>query len=100
MDEISRAIKYQKTTPTAFDRDGLHPKMIKHFGPCAKDLLLRICNGLFIEEKWIWNYSRVSFIKKTDKDCYTKPGSYRPITVSSYVGKIIEKVLEKRLRVL
>ena len=100
MDEISKAIKDQKTTPTAFDRDGLHPKMIKHFGPCAKDLILRLCNGLFIEEKWIWDYSRVSFIKKPDKDSYTKPGSYRPITVSSYVGKIVERILEKRLRIL
>ena len=100
MDDITVAIKYQKITPTAFDRDGLHPKMIKHFGPRARELLMRLCKGLFNEEKWTWDYSRVSFIKKPDKDCYTKPGSFRPITVSSYVGKIVERIIEKRLRIL
>ena len=47
--------------------------------------------------KWIWDTSMVTFIRKMDKDSYLVPGSFRPITISSYIGKIFERVLHQRL---
>ena len=53
---------------------------------------------MFLTGNWIWDTSRVSFIKKSDKETYMKPGSFRPITVSSYIGKGLERIIERRLR--
>ena len=35
-------------------------------------------------------------MKKEGKDSYAKPGSYRPISISSYIGKIYEKIIAQR----
>ena len=39
------------------------------------------------------------FIRKTGKLSYVKPGAYRPITISSYIGKLLEKILGRRIEV-
>ena len=40
----------------------------------------------------------MSFIKKVDKSTYTKPDSYRGLTMSSYFGKILERILDRRIQ--
>ena len=40
------------------------------------------------------------FTKKEGKPNYMKDSAFRPITISSYIGKLLERILEKRLRVL
>ena len=47
---------------------------------------------------WPWQKSKVIFTRKAGKSDYTKAGSYRPITLSSYIGKMFERILETRLR--
>ena len=37
-------------------------------------------------------------MKKDGKPNYMKAGAYRPISISSYVGKLLERILETRLR--
>ena len=37
------------------------------------------------------------FLKKEGKATYSKPGSYRPISISPYIGKLFERILGKRL---
>ena len=39
----------------------------------------------------------ITFIRKQDKDTYLSASSYQPLTISTYFGKILERVLEKRL---
>ena len=41
--------------------------------------------------------NEVIFIPKSGKDSYLKTSSYRPITKSSYVGKLLERILKKRI---
>ena len=38
------------------------------------------------------------FLRKQGKTDYTTPSAYRPITISSYIGKIVERLLDARLR--
>ena len=37
------------------------------------------------------------FLKKDGKKSYSSPGAYRPISISPYIGKILERIMGKRL---
>ena len=82
----------------AFDNDGIHAPMLKHFGIRMKLRLLKLCNSCWHESTWPWNSCRVIFIKKPGKSNYAFSSSYRPITLSSHVGKLFERMINRRLR--
>ena len=42
---------------------------------------------------WPWQDSNIVFLKKRSKPFYAKADAYRPICISSYVGKLLEKSL-------
>ena len=98
MYELKSAIARQKCTGKCSDRDDIHPIMLKHLGGVALDWLLQIFNDCLRSGQWLWKISDVVFIKKPDKANYLDPGSYRPITISSYIGKLLERILESRIR--
>ena len=90
--EIVKAIFVQKSDITkAFDCDNLHPIMLKKLGPAAIKVLTLLYNMCLTKYKWPWVSSNVIFLRKEGKDDYTNPSSYRPITISSCVGKLLEK---------
>ena len=41
---------------------------------------------------------KVIFLRKPHKEDYNNANSYRPITLTSYVGKLFERIIERRLR--
>ena len=82
----------------AFDNDAIHASMLKYFGIRMKRRLLKLFNSCWHESTWHRNSSRVIFIKKPGKPNYAFSSSYRPITLSSHVGKIFEKMINRRLR--
>ncbi len=41
-----------------------------------------------------WREMRVVFIPKVGKECYTSPKSYRPITLSNFVLKVLERIIQ------
>ena len=82
----------------SFDPDQLHPSMIKRLPPTVVNILHKIFNLCLTQGIWIWDSSNVIFLKKVGKSNYMKAGSYRPITMASFVGKIMERILERRLR--
>ena len=82
----------------ASDNDGIHASMLKHFGIRMKLRLLKLFNSCWHESTWPWNSSRVIFIKKLGKSNYAFSSSYRPITLSSHVGKWFERKINRRLR--
>ena len=72
--------------------------MLKHLGPGAKRTLLRIYN-----QSWstgtvptIWKEVVIRPIPKKGKD-KRDPSSYRPISLLSCVGKLLERIINKRL---
>ena len=80
------------------DGYGLNPIMLKHLGNIAKSTIKRLFNLSLQTGHWCWEQQNVSFLRKSGKDSYLEPGSYRPISISSYIGKLLERILEHRLR--
>ena len=95
--EIKSAIKNYQTSGKSADRKNFNPVMFKHLGPKAIKYICKLANLCLKEGKWIWDKAEVVFLKKTGKETYSKPGSYRPISISDYIGKLIEKVLAGRI---
>lgn len=98
LEEVKNSIRHQKPSVRSFDGDQLHPKIIKNLPMSGVHVLHRIFNLCFQQGIWVWNTSNVVFMKKVGKPNYMKPGAYRPITISSYIGKLLERILERRIR--
>ena len=86
----------KKTTGKSFDDDNIHPKMLKHLGPRAIWILHHLFNRVLLSRNWIWDMADVIFLKKEGKKDYSDPAAYRPISITSYVGKIMEKIMAVR----
>ena len=91
------AIKNTSTNKAAGD-DEIPYELIKHLGPKAKDLLLHIYNkcwkGEGIPRRW-----RTAIIKPLLKDGKDPKftTSYRPISLTACLGKVLEKIVADRL---
>ena len=96
--DISWAISKQKTQGKSPDGNSIHPVFLKHLPTNGRHLLAVLCNVILDSSKWIWDESAVVFIKKPGKPSYMSPGAYRPLCLSSYLGKLLERILESRLR--
>ena len=97
MYELECAIK-DVPQSDAFDNDGIHASMLKHFGIRMKLRLLKLFNSCWHESIWPWNSSRVIFMKKPGKSNYSSSSSYRPLTLTSHVGKLFGRMINRRLR--
>ena len=95
--EVTESIKLQKTAGKCSDNNGFHPSLLKRLPQNAVKLLTTIFNKVLDSGIWIWDSSVITFIRKPSKKSYLLPGSYRPLTISSYIGKVLERVLQKRL---
>lgn len=96
-EEVINSIRLQKSSGKCSDGDKLHPLIFKRLPKAALEFLTYLFNSVLKTGRWIWTCSMVKFIRKADKESYLVPGSYRPITISSYLGKIMERVLQRRL---
>ena len=89
---------YQLKDGKAPGPDYITAEMLKHLGPSGIESIKWLLN-------WSWNKSTVPSkyrkakiipIHKTGKDP-THPASYRPISLTSHVVKLLEKILKDRL---
>ena len=97
VNEIKAAIKKTKSNNKGLDNHNMHPKMLHSFGDNALKLLEKLFNKCLDRGQWVWDKAKVIFLKKEGKESYSVPGSYRPISISSYIGKLLEKILAKRI---
>ena len=97
LSEIKKAIKKTDANKRSMDNHQMHPKMLHQFGNRAVKLVQKLFNMSLNKGIWPWNNSEVIFLKKDGKKTYSLPGSYRPISISSYIGKLLEKILAARL---
>ena len=97
MEEMNRAI-FGASTNKASGDDDIPYELIQHLGPIAKEFLLHIYQrcwrGEGIPSKW-----RTAVIKTLLKDGKDpkKTTSYRPISLTSCLGKILERIIADRL---
>ena len=89
MKELKDALKNVKTKK-APGPDGITGEMLKHFGACSR-AVLKIFNHSWM--KWVapavWKEAIVIPVPKKGKD-KKNPRSYRPISLLSCVGKLLE----------
>ena len=83
----------------AIGPDKIHNKMIIQGGkPLIKELVILfnkcLKDGYYPQT---WNYSNIHPIPKPKK-VHSNPSNYRPIAVSSCLGKVFEKILARRLQ--
>ena len=96
--ELEQALKELPPTGSTgfFDIDNLHIMILKHLGSRAKLAVLHLFNKCWAEGIWPWNISKVIFIRKTKKS-YSNCSSFRPLTISSHMRKLMEMIVSKRL---
>ena len=97
MDELEEAIKQLKNKKSP-GPDSVSNDMIKHFGEKAKSTLLRLFNESWRQGKVpsSWKKAHIIPIHKKGKS-KKDPESYRPISLISCLGKLMERILNKRL---
>ncbi|KAF6040161.1 MAP3K7 [Bugula neritina] len=99
--EITQALAKLKTSGKSSDFDGIHPKMLKQEKNFFLIALHCLFNKILSTHQWPWNSSNlVIFLRKPGKKDYKDVSSYRPITISSHIGKTLERIMEQRLRSL
>ena len=96
-DEIRFVLNNKKSNGKSFDMEEIHPMMLKCMGPNTIRALAKLYNLCLSQGVWVWDTADVIFLKKEDKKSYNDAGAYRPISITSYIGKILEKILVLRL---
>ena len=97
IEEIKKAIK---SSGTSVDDNNFHPVMFRHLGAKALTTLQELFNQCLFQHIWVWESANVIFLRKPGKDSYSKPGAYRPICITSYIGKLLESIIANRIEIL
>ncbi len=75
--------------------DDLKPVVLQHIGDEAltkiTNFFKRSMMSSFIPQRW--RQMKVVFIPKLGKDDYSVPKAYRPITLSNFLPKVMERVI-------
>lgn len=97
MAELNTALRSLKAKK-APGPDGISNDMLRHLGPAAKALLLQIFNQSWEQAKvpTLWKEAHITPILKKGKP-KSNPSSYRPISLLSCVGKVLERLINRRL---
>ena len=97
MTELRRSLRALKSGK-APGPDGIRPEHLKNLPERAKELLLNIVKHSW-REAWVpqeWREAVIVPILKKGKDS-SKVGSYRPIALTSQLGKTVERLITTRL---
>ena len=96
--EIDSAIRRLRAKAAA-GLDGIPAVCIKRSKFILRPWLLRICNGslhlAYFPREWRW--TKTFALRKPGKESYDTPRSYRPISLVSNLGKILEIVMNQRI---
>ncbi|CDU24567.1 related to reverse transcriptase [Sporisorium scitamineum] len=100
--ELDGAIKGLKSGKAA-GRDGLGPGLLKkayHLSPVFKTRLLRLVDICVTEARFPeqWKVAAVTIIPKAAPRDYSQPKSYRPISLLSVAGKLVDSIFAQRLQ--
>ena len=98
-DEVKNA-NLKSSNTKSFEIDGLHVTMMKNLGTKALYFLLTIFNACWESHVWPWTESRVVFIRKPNKERSDECSSYRPLSISSHIGKTLERIFARRIKSL
>ena len=97
LEEIKKVISKSKMSSSA-GPDKIHNQMLNKLPKSSLEEIRGLFNKCIALKRIpeIWKTARVTMIPKKDDD-KTDPNNYRPISVTSCLGKIFEKVMTNRL---
>ena len=97
LSELNSALKKLKTRKSP-GPDGIHNEMLKHLGLTGKIIILKFINLTWTQGTLpsIWKIATVRPILKKGKP-EEELSSYRPISLSSCLGKVAERMMNQRL---
>ena len=100
MEELVRQLQAAKLKK-ATGPDNISNEMLRHLGPVARSALLRLANSSWAQAAVprVCRTATVFPIPKSGKD-KRKVDSYRPIALTSHVGKLVERLILSRLTYL
>ena len=78
--------------------DGIKPIVMKHFGPKALGCITKLFQAIYSTGEWQKYTQGVVFIPKPQQLDYGEVGSSRPISLTQFVFKTMEQVVEWSLR--
>ena len=87
-----------KTNNEGVDPYGLHPKLLQKFKFNTISICLHLLNSAIFMGIWPFDKTIVKFLKKTGKTDFSNPPSWRPISLTSHLGKVVKRVIDRRLR--
>ena len=95
-EELDSALKDLKDT--APGPDDIHNRMLKNLSEEAKEFLLKLLNKIFLDKEFPeeWRLAHIIPILKEGKDPLD-PSSYRPISLTSCLCKLFEKIMARRI---
>ena len=100
MNEQKQAIKKTNTNSKGVDPYGLHPKLLKKLKLNTISICLHLINSAFFLGIWPFDKTIVKFLTKSGKTDYSNPSSWKPISLTSHLGKVVERVIDRKLRSL
>lgn len=97
MNELLENVKRLKTR-SAPGKDGVCNVMLKNLPPDFLELIRKLCNLTLKEGKIpnAWKESQITMIPKGSKVA-SDPNNYRPISLLSCLGKLVERIVAQRL---
>ena len=100
LSEVKAALKSLNPSKAA-GPDKIHPRFLHHLGPVAISTLRSIFNLSWSTAKipQAWRVADIRPIPKAGKD-QQRLDSYRPVSLTSTVGKVMERLVTNRLRFL
>jgi hypothetical protein len=97
--ELERALNSCKPTNSP-GHDGIQYWLFKNFLDIVSPILLSIFNACLSLQYFpvSWKSALVLVLRKPKKNDYTRPENYRPISLLCTMGKLLEKIINNRLR--
>ena len=95
LNHVLETVSKMKCSP---NDDYIHSKMIAMSRITFRTCLINLFNNFLSSASWPWNETRVLFLKTPLKPNYSEPSAYRPISISSHIGKLFERMLNNRLK--
>ena len=96
--EIEFEYALSNCNSSAPGKDNINFEMLKNLAPIAKAYLLQFYNHLWIKHLFpkVWKHAIVIPVAKPGKDP-SNPNNYRPISLTSCLCKLLEKMVNYRL---
>ena len=95
-EEVADALR-PTSNSSAPGPSGIGYKLIKWAFSATPDRFVSLFNGCLLYGKHPWTEAKVVPIPKPGKPDYTVPKAYRPISLLECCGKLLEKVVAKRI---